>query len=102
VICFFFKSKPWRVGWRSNTYPFKNNNTHKTITYPFTKTFNTPQKTQDVNYKEQSSGAGAYLPVAALPKEGKVVLAQCESRLDVGRFQELLEAGMRGAAQVCI
>lgn len=53
-----------------------------------------------MNYKEQSSGAGAYLPMAALPKEGKVVLAQCESRLDVARFQELLDAGMRGAEQV--
>lgn len=31
-----------------------------------------------------------------------MVLAQCESRLDVGRFQELLAAGMRGAEQVCV
>lgn len=53
-----------------------------------------------MNYREQSSGAGAYLPLAALPKEGTVVLAQCESRLDVRRFQELLEAGMGGVRQV--
>ena len=52
-----------------------------------------------MNYREQSSGAGAYLPVAALPKERKVVLAQCESRLEVARFQELLAAGMGGDGQ---
>lgn len=57
------------------------------------------QHKQDVNYKEQSSGA-AYMPLAALPSHDEVVLVQCESRLDVSRFEELLRAALKGAAQV--
>lgn len=54
---------------------------------------------QDVNYREQSSGA-AYMPCAALPTKKEVVLLQCESRLDVARFEELVQTALRGVQQV--
>ena len=40
------------------------------------------------------------MPLAALPAHDEVVLVQCESRLDVSRFEDLLRSGLKGAAQV--
>ena len=57
------------------------------------------QAVLDVNYKEQSSG-GAYMPLAAFPTQEEVLLVQCESRLDVARFEELVSTAMRGTRQV--
>mmetsp|Transcript_54095 Transcript_54095/g.161945 ORF Transcript_54095/g.161945 Transcript_54095/m.161945 type:complete len:251 (-) Transcript_54095:717-1469(-) len=45
-------------------------------------------------------GGGVYLPCAAMPQRGTVVLAQCESRLPVETFEKVLVAAMDGCNAV--
>ncbi|TFJ83557.1 hypothetical protein NSK_004663 [Nannochloropsis salina CCMP1776] len=57
------------------------------------------QPVLDVTYKEQSSG-GAYMPLAAFPIHGEILLIQCEARLEGERLEEMMLTAMEGSRQV--
>lgn len=54
----------------------------------------------DINFMEESSGAGK-LTLAMMPSQDKVVLFQMESRMHLDHLDQLVKTGKKGCVDIC-